>query len=70
MFESTKQIIKAPAHLNVLDVIKCTGYFMLTVIVITCKLAGYIVKLTLKFIVTILKLVTKFVTWLLAKMDK
>jgi len=70
MFESTKQIIKAPAHLNVLDVVKCTGYFMLTVTVITCKLVGFIVKLTLKGIVTILKLVTKVVTWLLANLDK
>lgn len=70
MFTATKQIIKAPAHLNILDVMKCTGYFIVTMLVITCKLAGFIVKLALMGTVAMLKLVTKVITWLLSKLSK
>lgn len=70
MFETTKTIIKMPTHLNILDGVKCIGYFMLTVIVITCKLIGLTVKVVLKVVAFMLRNVAKGITWLLSKLDK
>jgi hypothetical protein len=70
MLESIKQIIKAPTHTNIVEAIKCIGFFTVTLIVLVCKLAGFIVKLLLHSLVAITKAINKVATWLLDKLNK
>jgi hypothetical protein len=70
MFRSIKQIIKTPTHTNIIEAMKCIGFFTVTLTVLACKLAGFIVKLLLHSLVAITKAINKVATWLLEKLSK
>lgn len=61
--QQIKSIIKAPAHENVSDIIKATGYIILALLACMVKLVFFIVRVGCKVLSRLFSFTSKGTAW-------